>query len=93
MFTRDDTKAATNAVKHDVTFEEAATIFDDSNGLDWEDSEHSFVEERRKRLGKSKTQRILIAVYTVRRNNDKETIRIISARQASSKERETYAGL
>jgi uncharacterized DUF497 family protein len=36
---------------------------------------------------------VLLAIYTLRRtNHEKETIRIISARQASRKERKAYAG-
>ncbi|MCS6294501.1 MAG: BrnT family toxin [Nitrospira sp.] len=45
------------------------------------------------RLGRSLSGRILFVVYTIRRrNHEKETIRIISARQASRKERHAYAG-
>jgi len=37
--------------------------------------------------------RVLLLVYTVRRTpHEQETIRIISARQASRKERKAYAG-
>jgi len=51
------------------------------------------VEVRSKRLGISAAGRILIVVYTPRRmKNGKEIIRIISARQATRKERKAYAG-
>jgi uncharacterized DUF497 family protein len=44
-------------------------------------------------LGTSLTGRILIVIYTPRKVNDgKEIIRIISARQATRKERKAYAG-
>lgn len=93
MFSWDAAKAASNLAKHGVSFEEAATIFADFDGLDWEDSSHSFGESRSKRLGISANGRLLLAVYTTRRSADgKETIRIISARQASRKERQTYSG-
>ena len=92
MFSWDAAKAARNCAKHGVTFEEAATIFADFNALDWEDSSHSLGEPRSKRLGVSIDGRILLAVYTIRRSADgKETIRIISARQASRKERQAYS--
>ena len=82
-----------NRWKHGVPFEEAATIFTDSNGLDWEDVEHAETEPRWKRLALSAEGRILPVVYTVRRlRNGIESIRIISARQASHKERKAYAG-
>ena len=93
MFSWDAGKALTNLKKHGVSFEEAVTVFSDPEGLDWDDPDHSLSERRSKRLGLSVTGRILLVVYTLRRlKNDKETIRIISARQASRKERKAYAG-
>ena len=77
-----------------LSFEEAATVFADPEALDWADTEHSGDEQRSKRLGKSGLRRILLLVYTIRRMKDgKETIRIISARQASRKERAAYSEL
>ena len=93
MFSWDIQKAILNFEKHGVSFEEAATAFDDENGLDWEDAAHSQVEDRRKRLAMSLMERILLIVYTTRSSvNDKETTRIISARCASHREREAYGG-
>ena len=70
----------------------AATVFADPDALEWEDLEHSTRENRFKRLGFSAEGRIVILVYSYRRLKDgKETIRIITARRATSKERETYA--
>ena len=93
MFSWDTRKALKNYEKHGVPFEEAATAFSDPDGLDWEDYEHGQTEHRRKRLGRSSQGRVLLAVYTLRRlGNGPETIRIISARQASRKERKAYAG-
>jgi len=90
--TWDPPKAIRNREKHGVSFEEAATVFLDANALDWDDEGHSRMEERRKRAGKSAQQRIVLVVYTARRTSDgQETIRIISARQASRKEREAYS--
>ena len=80
--------------KHGVPFEEATTVFADSDSLDGDDPEHSTHERRRQRIGQSLTGRILFVVYTIRRaTHEKETIRIISARQASRKEHQAYAGL
>ena len=93
MFTWDIAKAIGNFEKHGVSFEEAATVFGDMNALDWDDRAHSQHEERFKRLGRSINGRIILVVYTVRRTtHEKETIRLISARQGSQKERRAYAG-
>ena len=93
MFSWDTGKALKNYQKHGIPFEEAATIFSDPDGLDWEDLEHGHTERRFKRLGQSIQGRVLLVIYTVRRlGNATETIRIISARQASRKERKAYAG-
>jgi uncharacterized protein len=91
MFSWDASKALKNYQKHGVPFEEASTVFSDPEGLDWEDLEHLRAERRWKRLGLSSAGRVLLVVYTLRRfKNDIETIRIISARQASRREREAY---
>jgi len=93
VFSWDARKALGNRKKHGVSFEEAATVFGDADALDWDDPEHSHAEVRSKRLGISVAGRILIVVYTSRRmKNGKEIIRIISARQATRKERKAYAG-
>jgi hypothetical protein len=93
MFTWDLRKAKINFSKHDVSFEEASTIFSDPRALQWVDAEHAAAERRFKRLGVSVEHRVLIVIYTVRRTSDgQEEIRVISARQASRKERKAYAG-
>ncbi len=93
MFSWDARKALRNRKKHGVPFEEASTIFADPDGLDWEDLEHAYAEPRWKRLALSAEGRVLLVVYTLRRlRNGAETIRIISARQATRKERKAYAG-
>jgi uncharacterized DUF497 family protein len=50
VFSWDAHKALNNLKKHDVSFEEAATIFVDPDALDWDDPEHSYSEQRSKRL-------------------------------------------
>jgi uncharacterized DUF497 family protein len=93
VFSWDARKAASNVKKPGVPFEEAATVFGDPEALDWDDFEHSDSEQRSVRLGFSTTGRILFVVYTVQRlKYDKETIRIICARQATRKERKASAG-
>jgi hypothetical protein len=91
MFEWDARKAVVNRIKHEVSFEEAATVFGDPEALDGPDLRHSGEESRFLRLGRAATGRVLIVAYTVRREVDGESIRIISARRASRKEREAYA--
>lgn len=92
MFDWDVQKAIANYEKHKISFEEAATAFSDAKGLDGDDLEHSYYEHRRQRIAKSVAGRVIFVVYTIRRmDHEKETIRIISARQASRKERKAYA--
>jgi uncharacterized DUF497 family protein len=92
VFEWDARKAAANRTKHGVSFEEAATVFGDPDALDGPDLHHSERESRFLRLGRAATGRVLIVAYTVRRGDDGESIRIISARRASRKERAAYAG-
>jgi len=81
-----------NLDKHAISFEEAMTVFGDPEALDWEAGAHSLDEPRYKRLGRSVLGRVVLVVYTVRGGeHGKETIRIISARQSSRKERQGYA--
>jgi len=93
VFSWDARKALSNLKKHGVSFEEAATVFSDPEALDWDDPGHSESEWRSKRLGVSIARRVLMVAYTPRRLKDgKESIRIISARQATRKERQAYSG-
>lgn len=91
MFEWDPRKAAANARKHGVSFNEAATVFADPDALDGPDLKHSAQENRSLRLGRSLPGRVLIVAYTIRGSGDDEKIRIISARRASRKERAAYA--
>jgi uncharacterized DUF497 family protein len=94
VFEWDVRKALANYGKHKISFEEAATAFGDPNGIDGADELHSQLERRRIRIANSIASRILFVVYTVRRQSDeKEIIRIISARQASRKESTAYSRL
>ena len=80
-------KSAKNIQKHAVTFEEAATVFDDPMFVTVVDAEHSTDEERYITIGLSKQGRLLMVAHTDRR----ERIRIISARKATRKETKFYA--
>ena len=89
-FEWDPWKAAGNAVKHGVAFEDAAGVFLDPRALDGADEAHSRTEPRWWRLGRVPDGRVVTVAYTRRRNGDEESIRIISARQASREERSAY---
>jgi uncharacterized DUF497 family protein len=91
VFEWDPRKAQANAAKHGVAFDEAVTVFLDPNGLDGPDLQHSSAEARFRRLGRSVDGRLLMVAYTLRRQGDAEAIRLISARQASRRERGAYA--
>jgi uncharacterized DUF497 family protein len=93
VFEWDPVKAAGNLEKHGCHLKKPRQVFKiDSRGLDGPDIEHSTTEPRRLHLGQSIFGRLLVVAYTLRRHDDeKETIRIISARLASKKERQAYA--
>lgn len=91
MFEWDGRKAAANRAKHGVSFAEAVTVFVDPDALDGPDLRHSEKEPRLLRLGRAVTSRVLIVAYTLRRRGNGESIRIISARRASTQERAAYA--
>ncbi len=91
MFEWDPRKAEANAAKHGVSFDEAVTVFLDASALDGPDLRHSKAELRFLRLGRAADGRLLIVAYTLRRGGDAETIRIISARRASRRERAAYS--
>jgi uncharacterized DUF497 family protein len=86
VFEWDPNKAAGNARKHDVTFEEAATVFQDDLSVTVRDPDHSTVEERFITVGMSSQNRLLMIAHTERG----DTIRIISARELTPMERRQY---
>ena len=87
-FEWDSPKAAVNAKKHGVSFEEAKSVFSDYNGKLIADPDHSEDEDRFVLLGLSSTLRMLLVCHCYRAEGN--TIRIISARKASAKESQTY---
>ena len=86
FFEWDLKKAKSNVEKHQISFEEAATIFADENALTIDDVTHSIIEKREVTIGKSTNAHILVVVHTYRGN----TLRIISARKANKKEKKQY---
>jgi len=74
--------------KHGVSFDEAQTIFYDENARLRYDSEHSQDEERYILLGMSSSLRLLVVSHFYQ--EEIELIRIISARKATTRERQQY---
>lgn len=83
----DPIKAQVNRRKHGVSFEEAASVFQDATALTFDDPDHSDEEFREMTIGLSTKGRVLFLSYCERGDG----IRIISARKATPKEREQYA--
>ena len=87
-FEWDGPKAAANLRKHQVSFEEAKSIFFDEFGVQFFDEEHSSDEERFLMLGMSSEAKLLIVCHCEREHG--EVIRIISARKATKRESAFY---
>ncbi|MBF0443391.1 MAG: BrnT family toxin [Oligoflexales bacterium] len=86
----DPVKAAKNFKKHRVSFELATTVFDDPFALSIPD-QYLHAEERWITLGVTINQTMIVVVHTeICIFQGMETIRIISARKATSKERRWY---
>jgi len=85
-FEWDPRKAALNVRKHRVSFEEAETAILDELSKTTIDPDHSLAEERFITFGVSARRRLIVVCYTHRA----ESIRIISARIATRREREFY---
>ena len=85
-FEWDSHKAAANLERHGVSFEEASTAFADALSLTRHDPDHSETEERFLLLGLTFRGRFVVVAHTDRG----ETIRLISARLATRRERQSY---
>ena len=81
-------KAAANLKKHQVSFEEAQTVFYDDFAVQFFDDEHSQEEERFLLLGMSVHSKLLLVCHCERQGG--EVIRIISARKATKRESAFY---
>ena len=86
VFEWDERKAAGNLRKHGVSFEEGATVFGDILSITIPDPAHSVGEQRFLTVGVSE-EGCLVVVAHVERG---DTIRIISARKATRREKKAY---
>jgi uncharacterized DUF497 family protein len=87
-FQWDSAKDDANQKKHRISFEEAQTVFFDSNAKIIADPDHSDDEDRFIILGMSRKLRILVVCHCYRENGG--LIRIISARKATKHEQGNY---
>ncbi len=85
-FEWDPKKADANERKHDVGFQEAATVFGDPLAMTFADPDHSDHEQRYITFGLSRQTRLLVVSHTERGAR----IRIISARLMTREERRIY---
>jgi uncharacterized protein len=79
-------KARVNRAKHQVSFQEAATVFKDPLSITFPDPNHSIGEVRWVIIGQSRNGRLLFVAHTDRDN----LTRIISAREVTRQERLIY---
>ncbi|MFO7903763.1 MAG: BrnT family toxin [Planctomycetota bacterium] len=86
-FKWDGVKAALSVTKHGVTFDEASTVFGDPLAVIFDDEEHCVDEIREIIIGHSILERLLLVSFTERGD---DTVRIISARKATKRERKDY---
>lgn len=88
-FEWDGIKNESNQKKHGISFEEAKSVFYDSEAIQFFDTEHSSpYEERFLMLGLSSSLRVLLVCHCVEESN--QIIRIISARRATKTEMQHY---
>jgi hypothetical protein len=85
-FEWDPAKARRNERKHGLPLEEAATVFGDPLAVTFSDPDHSTEELRSLTIGSSSLGRLLIVSHTERAGR----VRIISAREATRRERKIY---
>ncbi len=83
-FEWDQQKALSNVQKHRVRFADAVAVFDDPKALTIDDPVEE--EQRFATVGLDTLARVLVVVYTWRG----DSIRIISARKATRRERAEY---
>lgn len=89
-FEWDEPKARSNLKKHQVSFEEAKSIFFDEFGVQFFDEDNSFEDDRFLMLGMSSGAKLLVVCHCERAHG--AVIRIISARKATKRESAFYRG-
>ena len=87
-FEWDDFKNLSNFRNHKIWFEEAQTIWEDDQSVEFYDPDHSGMnEDRFIRIGHSRRSRIIMVVFCER---NEDIVRIISSRKATNLEIRQY---
>lgn len=86
-FELDENKNEINKKKYSLSFEDTKEVFEDDNAILFDDPDHSVGEERFLIIGMAAASKICIVSHCYR---DNDTIRIISAREATKNEKNTY---
>jgi hypothetical protein len=90
-FDWDPAKAASNALKHGVSFETAVTVFRDPLARSMVDRDPGSGEERWVTLGETATGNLLVVVHTwADMDPGRSAVRIISARRPTPNEARQY---
>ncbi len=89
-FEWDERKDRSNRRKHGIAFEEAAEVFADPLHLSWLDERFSAFEERWVTVGQTTEGVTLTVANLFFDERGEEVVRLISARQATNRERQAY---
>lgn len=87
-FEWDEEKNKINQKKHNMSFETAKEVFYDDAAVVFDDPDHSVDEERFLIIGMTKSSKTCVVSHCYRKNDT--VIRIISAREATNRERRNY---
>lgn len=88
LFEWDENKNEINKRKHGLSFETAREVFYDKSAILFDDPDHSDEEERFLIIGMIKSSKICIVSHCYRKSDT--VIRLISAREATKKEKKIY---
>jgi len=86
LFEWDPQKERINISKHEVSFDEASTVFRDPLSRTFDDPDHSIDEQRFVVIGYSNKNRLLFVSHA----DDGKVVRIISAREVTPSERKYH---
>ncbi len=86
----DEEKNRLNLQKHGISFEEAKEVFNDALHISKLDKRFSYFEERWISIGSTSKYKVLVVANLFFTDEGEEIIRIISARRANKKERQSY---
>ena len=89
-FTWDETKNKRNIKDHGISFETAREVFSDPLHLSILDERFNYFEERWITVGTTQNRAVVVVAHLYFTDEAEEVIRIISAREATSKEQRQY---